>query len=138
MQQFSLRVTAVLAGALLLAACSDQPTAPGVAESTAPAFAAGGQGNQNGKANGPSSLDLIEDDYASGLLDKENAHARTGAGAASPGAPDLAESWNGRTLQFARPVAPGFLVSWVPARLSARSATSAIRRSVPAGSDRGW
>jgi hypothetical protein len=85
MQQFSSRVTAVLAGALLLAACSDQPTAPGVAESTAPAFAAGGQGNQNGKANGPSSLDLIEDDYASGLLDKENANRYREYAVSAPG-----------------------------------------------------
>ena len=56
--------------ALLLGACRDEPTAPIAAESATPRFAAGGNGNGNG--NGPSSLDLIEDDYAGGLLDKEN------------------------------------------------------------------
>jgi hypothetical protein len=55
------RVIALLAGALLLAACSDEPTAPIATESATPRFAAGGNGNGNG--NGPSSLDLIEDDY---------------------------------------------------------------------------
>jgi len=49
----------------ILAACTDrEPAAP----NTRPSFAAGGQGNGNGKT----SLDLIEDDYASGLLDKNN------------------------------------------------------------------
>ena len=66
------RVIALLAGALLLGACRDEPTAPLAAESSTPRFAAGGKGNGNG--NGPSSLDLIEDDYAGGLLDKENAN----------------------------------------------------------------
>src|SRR6188768_2233254 len=66
------RVIALLAGALLLGACGDEPTAPPVTETAAPRFAAGGNGNGNG--NGPSSLDLIEDDYAAGLLDKENAN----------------------------------------------------------------
>jgi hypothetical protein len=62
------RVLTALAGALLVGACQDQPTAPIAASSTTPRLAAGGNGN----GNGPSSLDLIEDDYASGLLDKEN------------------------------------------------------------------
>ena len=66
------RAIALLAGALLFGACRDEPTAPLAAESSTPRFAAGGKGNGNG--NGPSSLDLIEDDYASGLLDKENAN----------------------------------------------------------------
>ena len=60
------RVAAVLAGALLLGACADEPTAPVSAATATPRFAAGGNGN------GPSSLDLIEDDYAAGLIDKEN------------------------------------------------------------------
>jgi len=48
-----------------VAGCSDHDsTAPGAR----PSFAAGGQGNGNGKT----SLDLIEDDYSSGLLDKNN------------------------------------------------------------------
>src|SRR5829696_1302281 len=66
------RVIPLLAGAFLLAACSEEPTAPTVADATTPRFAAGGNGNANG--NGPSSLDLIEDDYDSGLLDKDNAN----------------------------------------------------------------
>src|SRR5215213_4754283 len=70
MLRFHTRVFPLLAGALLLAACSDEPTAPVAAESATPRFAAGGNGN----GNGPSSLDLIEDDYAGGLLDKENAN----------------------------------------------------------------
>jgi hypothetical protein len=62
------RIAALVAGVLLLAACQDQPTAPFAPSSTTPRFAAGG----NGSGNGKSSLDLIEDDYADGLLDKEN------------------------------------------------------------------
>ena len=60
-------VATVLAG-LFLAACTDSandPLAPGTA---APAFAAGGQGN------GKSSLELVEGDYAVGLLDRDNAN----------------------------------------------------------------
>src|SRR5215204_6312041 len=68
MQRFHTRVITLLAGVLLLGACGDEPTAPMAAESSTPRFAAGGNGN----GNGPSSLDLIEDDYAAGLLDKEN------------------------------------------------------------------
>ena len=64
------RVINFLTAALLLGACRDQPTAPIAAEASTPRLAAGGNGN----GNGPSSLDLIEDDYASGLLDKENAN----------------------------------------------------------------
>src|SRR6478672_6887513 len=64
------RVITLLAGALLFGACRDQPTAPIAAESSTPRLAAGGNGN----GNGPSSLDLIEDDYAGGLLDKDNAN----------------------------------------------------------------
>jgi len=46
--------------------CSDHnSTAPPAGR---PSFAAGGQGNGNGKT----SLDLIEDDYTNGLLDKNN------------------------------------------------------------------
>ena len=69
MQLFSRRFAALAAGTLLLAACSaDEPTAPLSPDATGPRFAAGGNGNGNGR----SSLDLIEDDYAAGLLDKEN------------------------------------------------------------------
>ena len=64
------RITTLLAGALVLAACSpDVPSSP-LQPDAAPRLAAGGQGNGNG--NGVSALDLIEEDYASGLLDKEN------------------------------------------------------------------
>jgi len=70
MLRFRTRVIPLLVGAFLFAACSDEPTAPVAAESATPRFAAGGNGN----GNGPSSLDLIEDDYAGGLLDKENAN----------------------------------------------------------------
>jgi hypothetical protein len=60
----------LLLGALALAACQDSPTSPPtlVPAATGPRLAAGGNGSSNGK----SSLDLIEDDYADGLLDKEN------------------------------------------------------------------
>ena len=57
---------APLACLALLAACTDSgPSAPALRP---PAFAAGGQGNGNGRT----SLDLIEEDYANGLLDKNN------------------------------------------------------------------
>src|SRR6476469_7153161 len=62
------RAGALLVGALLLGACHDTPTAPIAATTSAPQFAAGGNGN----GNGPTSLDLIEADYADGLLDKDN------------------------------------------------------------------
>ena len=74
MKRFSPRVTALVAGALLLAACRDEPTAPMRAESSTPRLAPGSNGNGSGGAKGPSSLELIEDDYAVGLLDKENAN----------------------------------------------------------------
>jgi Family of unknown function (DUF6055) len=61
-------VTVLAAGALLLAGCADQPTTPLAVSATGARLAAGGDGNRNGK----SSLDLIEDDYAEGLIDKEN------------------------------------------------------------------
>src|SRR5688500_5177065 len=72
MQRFSPRVTALLAGALLLVACRGEPTAPIAADASTPRLAPGGNGNGGGRANGPSSLDLIEEDFAGGLLDKEN------------------------------------------------------------------
>jgi hypothetical protein len=59
-------VAAVLCA--LAAACSDQqdnPMAPQSPTTPAPGLAAGGNGSK-------SSLDLIEDDYAAGLLDKNN------------------------------------------------------------------
>jgi hypothetical protein len=62
------RITTLVAGALVLAACSpDVPSSP-LQPDAAPRLAAGGQGN----GNGVSSLDMIEEDYAAGLLDKEN------------------------------------------------------------------
>jgi hypothetical protein len=70
MQRFHARVVTLLAGALLLGACSEQPTAPIAPETSTPRFAAGGNGN----GNGPSSLDLIEEDFADGLIDKDNAN----------------------------------------------------------------
>jgi hypothetical protein len=57
----------------LAAACSDQqdsPTAPPSSSDRIPAMVAGGGGGGGGKT----SLDLIEDDYAVGLLDKNNAN----------------------------------------------------------------
>ena len=52
---------------LVLVGCTDRTaTAPG----SRPSFAAGGQGNGNGR----SSLDLIEEDYTNGLIDKNNAN----------------------------------------------------------------
>jgi hypothetical protein len=53
----------------LTAACTDAPesiTSPGSRPSVEPSFAAQGGGN------GKSSLDLIEEDYATGSIDKEN------------------------------------------------------------------
>jgi hypothetical protein len=66
-----LRPTAFLLLAGALAACTDEPqpiTGPSSRSATAPLFAAQGVGN------GKTSLDLIEDDYAAGALDKENAN----------------------------------------------------------------
>jgi hypothetical protein len=62
------RVAALATGLFLLAACAEQPTAPLSPAATTPRLAAGGNGGGNGK----SSLDLVEDDYADGLIDKEN------------------------------------------------------------------
>jgi hypothetical protein len=70
MPRLSRRIAPLLAGALLLAACQDEPTAPISPTTVTPRLAAGGNGN----GNGPSSLDLVEDDYAEGLLDKDNAN----------------------------------------------------------------
>jgi hypothetical protein len=70
MPRLSLPLAPLLAGALLLAACHDEPTAPISPATVSPRLAAGGNGN----GNGPSSLDLIESDYAIGLLDKDNAN----------------------------------------------------------------
>jgi hypothetical protein len=62
----------LLAGALV--ACADAPTGPAPNAAPAPRLAtAGGNGGANG-GSGPSSLELIEDDYAGGLLDKESAN----------------------------------------------------------------
>ena len=69
----STRTTALIAGVLLLGACQDEPTAPiAGATPTTPQLAAGGNGGGNGSANGRSSLELIEDDFADGLIDKNN------------------------------------------------------------------
>ena len=70
MPRFSRRLAPLFAGALVLAACRDEPTAPIAPATVTPRLAAGGNGN----GNGPSSLDLVEDDYALGLLDKDNAN----------------------------------------------------------------
>ncbi len=51
---------------LLVGACAEQPTAPLDPSSDGPRLAVGGNGN------GKSSLELIEDDFADGLLDKDN------------------------------------------------------------------
>jgi hypothetical protein len=63
------RLSASLLSIVLLAvSCTTRDaTAPG---GGGPSFAAGGQGN----GSGPTSLDLIENDYNSGLLDKNNAN----------------------------------------------------------------
>ena len=68
MHPSSRRLAALAACALVFAACRDEPTAPSALRATQPSLAAGGNGN----GNGASSLDLIEEDYADGLLDKEN------------------------------------------------------------------
>jgi hypothetical protein len=68
MLRTSMRVGALIVGAVLLGACHDEPSSPIAAAPSPPQFAAGGNGN----GNGPSSLDLIEEDYADGLLDKDN------------------------------------------------------------------
>jgi hypothetical protein len=71
MPHLTRRFAVLAAVALALAGCQDQPTAPPAAllpSATGPRLAAGGNGN------GKSSLDLIEDDYADGLVDKENAN----------------------------------------------------------------
>jgi hypothetical protein len=61
--------TAAVLLAGVLTACADQPTAPVATAGPAPRLAAaGGEGNGNGR----SSLDLIEDDFDAGLLDREN------------------------------------------------------------------
>jgi len=67
----ALRLASLLLLAAAFAACSDAPDQiAGPSRSTGgPVFAAG-QGGGNGK----SSLDLVEDDYAAGALDKENAN----------------------------------------------------------------
>src|SRR6476646_11280853 len=70
MPRLSSRLTPLIAGVLFLAACGEEPTVPISPATVTPRFAAGGNGN----GNGPSSLDLIEDDYAIGLLDKDNAN----------------------------------------------------------------
>jgi len=70
MPRLTRRLAPLFAGALLLSACRDEPTAPINPATVTPQLAAGGNGN----GNGPSSLDLIEDDYAIGLLDKDNAN----------------------------------------------------------------
>ena len=70
MPRLTRRLAPLFAGALILAACRDEPTAPISPATLSPRLAAGGNGN----GNGPSSLDLIEDDYALGLLDKDNAN----------------------------------------------------------------
>ncbi|HET9438525.1 MAG TPA: hypothetical protein VFO52_00050, partial [Longimicrobiales bacterium] len=58
---------AVLVLATALVACADDDDI--ASPPRAPAFAAGGQ-----QAAGPSSLDLIEQDYSGGLLDKNSAN----------------------------------------------------------------
>jgi hypothetical protein len=68
MSRSAVRVGALAAVILLLAGCNDDPSAPS-SPAPSPASAAG-----QGRAIGHSSLDLIEDDYATGLLDRENAN----------------------------------------------------------------
>jgi len=54
----------------VLSSCMDQTGSPAGPSGTAPGLAAGSQGG----GNGPTSLDLIEGDFADGLLDRENAN----------------------------------------------------------------
>ena len=66
----ALRSSLLLLPSLMFAACSDEPppiTGP-LSSSTTPSFAAQGGGN------GKSSLDLVEDDYSAGAIDKDNAN----------------------------------------------------------------
>jgi hypothetical protein len=66
----ALRSTLLLFPILILVACADesQPLTGPASSSVSPSFAAQGGGN------GKSSLDLVEDDYAAGSIDKENAN----------------------------------------------------------------
>jgi hypothetical protein len=64
MHRMTVRVLSI--ACVLFAGCTDRdPTTPSASH---PSFGAGGQGNGNGKT----SLDLIEEDYTKGLLDKNN------------------------------------------------------------------
>ena len=54
----------------IVSSCMDRSDSPAGPSGAVPEHAAGGQGG----GNGPSSLDLIESDYADGLLDRENAN----------------------------------------------------------------
>jgi hypothetical protein len=66
----ALRSSLLLLPSLVFAACSDEPlpiTGP-LSSSATPSFAAQGGGN------GKSSLDLVEDDYSAGAIDKDNAN----------------------------------------------------------------
>ena len=68
---------AMLAAVIGLSACADHPTDVSTPPFS-PSFAAGGN------SDGPSSLDLIETDYESGLLDKENANKYRGYAVLAP------------------------------------------------------
>ena len=54
----------------VLSSCMDRSESPAGPSDQVPGLATGGQGG----GNGPTSLDLIEGDYADGLLDRENAN----------------------------------------------------------------
>ena len=56
--------------AFVISSCTDQSDPSPLQSEPLPELAAGGQGG----GNGPTSLDLIEGDYDSGLLDRENAN----------------------------------------------------------------
>ncbi|HEX7335742.1 MAG TPA: MXAN_6640 family putative metalloprotease [Gemmatimonadales bacterium] len=62
--------TVVVLLPLVFASCVDQTDSPAGPSGSGPGLAAGGQGG----GNGPTSLDLIEDDFADGLLDRDNAN----------------------------------------------------------------
>ena len=68
-----------LAAGLALAACSDLSNDPAAPPADSPAFAAGGQGK------GKSALDLVEEDYSAGLLDKNNANRYRQYAVSAPG-----------------------------------------------------
>ena len=75
------RCSLAVIAALALSSCTDQAEPPAGPSGSIPTLAAGGQGG----GNGPTSLDLIEDDFSDGLLDRENANRYRQYAVSAPG-----------------------------------------------------